>query len=79
MDLFKVTVKHVAECRIYNAYEAGFRLTDMIKTGQNWTFLLLTTSGENDGPLGGSHECLDGSKKARVIVKNHIHLFKQDK
>lgn len=40
--------------------------------------LLLTTGSENDGPLGSSHKCLNGRKKAGVIVKNDIHLFEQD-
>lgn len=31
MDLFKITIKHVAECRIYNAYKVWFRLINTIK------------------------------------------------
>lgn len=38
----------------------------------------LTAGSEDDRPLGGGHERLDGGEEARVVVKNDVDFFEQN-
>lgn len=37
-----------------------------------------TAGSEDDRPLGGGHERLDGGEETRVVVKNDVDFLKQD-
>ena len=39
---------------------------------------LLTAGCEDDWPLGGSHEGLDGRQEPRVLIKDNVHLLEED-
>lgn len=78
MNLLEVAIKHGAERRICKK-TGGMMQERNVKAVEGEAEVCGPTTGsEDDRPLGGGHERLDGGEETRVVVKNDVDFFEED-